>query len=110
VNLGTELSRRLLTIPADLRASQAEDSVARIIEDAGTKRVGLDNTEILFEAQLSLNPLELLKALSRFRLLVATWNGDYVDGCLFFGARTHPSHRDYRPTDLRDIQIIQQAP
>ena len=95
INLGEELSRKLLAVEGDDRARQVDGIMAELFEQNGTEAVALDNTEILFEPELALKPLEALKVASRKRLIIATWNGRLTSDSLSFGTASHPAYRTY---------------
>ncbi|MFH1981309.1 MAG: BREX-3 system P-loop-containing protein BrxF [Pseudomonadota bacterium] len=97
-NLGLELSRRLLPLDIRERKLGAADLIADMFDEINSSRIAVDNTEIIFDADLELNPVGLLEKLSRTRLLVWSWNGKLDDGHVIYG---EPGHREYRrmPTD-----------
>lgn len=98
VNLNLELSRRLL----DLSARERALAVPRLLDDVIGRRspVLLDNTELLFEPALSLDPLALLQGASRNRTLVAAWNGALDDRYLICAEPGHPEYRRYERDGL----------
>ena len=105
INVGEELSRKLLALELDERPRQTDALLAELIGQAGADRVALDNTEILFEPELALKPLEALKAVARSRLILATWNGRLTGTTLTFAAPGHPAHRVY-PLDRHSDVLV----
>ena len=105
INVGEDLSRKLLTVEVEDRARRTDETLAELINDAGSDSVALDNTEILFQPELALKPLEALKAAARTRLIIATWNGKVADGCISFGWPAHPAHRIYTLKDHPEITV-----
>lgn len=98
MNLNLQLSRRLLNLTRRQRMLKAEE-VARDAIDEHTQSqdqdqasLCLDNTELLFDSALNLNPLAFLQAISRNRLIIATWNGALENGELRFA---YPGHPDF---------------
>ena len=94
LNLNLALSRRLL----DLSARQRALAAPRLLDDlVGRDRplVLLDNTELLFEPNLRLDPLALLQSAARNRTLVAAWNGAVDARYLTCAEPGHPEHRRY---------------
>ncbi len=67
----------------------------------------LDNTELLFDSALNLNPLALLQAISRSRLIVATWNGTLENGELRFAYRGHPDFFQKPATGYPVVSVSQ---
>ena len=56
----------------------------------------MDNKlEMLFDAALALNPLQLLQSLSRNVTLVVAWSGAYADGKLIYAEAGHPEYWEY---------------
>lgn len=56
--------------------------------------------DVLFEPQLDLDPLALLKEMSRMAVLVVAWPGSIADGILTYAAPEHAHHRVWRQPDL----------
>jgi hypothetical protein len=71
----------------------------------------IDNIELLFEASLALNPLDLLKRLAQARRVVAVWpaglrhsnNGPR----LTYAEMGHPEYRDYGIDGVVILDIAQ---
>lgn len=106
LNLGEELSRRLLVKPPHLRSAEAEELTADLVNEASKSRIAIDNTEILFEAPLKLNPLAVLKKLSRSKVIVATWSGSCDESKVTYGFHGHPAYREYSFTAEDSFIIV----
>ena len=100
LNLGAALGRRLATIAPKQRQLQA-GSLLREIADRYVHgdRLLVDNIELLFDATLQLNPLDLLKRQAQARPVVAVWPGELRSGGtkprLTYAEMGHPEYRDY---------------
>ena len=92
INLGLELSRRLLSLTIKQRKLMAAEIIEDILEEQGDLRLAIDNTEVIFNPDLKLNPLGLLKNISRNRMLVWTWNGEMDGNHLIYSHVGHPEH------------------
>ena len=94
-NVGLDLSRRMLDLTARLRTLRLRRLLREVIEKNVERQatVLLDNTEILFCADLEQDPLWLLQDLSRDRTIVAAWNGTVTDGVLHHATPGHAEHR-----------------
>jgi predicted DNA-binding protein len=92
INLGLELSRRLLSLTIKQRKLKAAEIIEEILEEGGDLRLAIDNTEVIFDPDLKLNPLGLLKNISRNRMLVWTWNGVMDGNHLIYSDAGHPEH------------------
>lgn len=103
INLGLDLSRRLLPLTVRERKLRAAETIADILDESQSRRLAVDNTEIIFDADLELNPVGLLQSLSRTRLLVWSWNGRLEDGHVTYG---DPGHREYRRVSTDRTTLI----
>ena len=106
LNFGKEFSRELSTKPAHLRAADAEEVAIDIVEATNSARIAIDNTEVLFESPIRLNPLALLKSLSTRRLIIATWNGSFDDSRLYYGIKGHPAYEEIKFTKEDTFIIV----
>lgn len=100
LNLGAELGRRLAAVPHRERQLQAGRLLREIAKPHCCGDLLLiDNIELLFDASLALNPLDLLKRQAQARRVVAVWpaalrhsgNGPR----LTYAEMGHPEYRDY---------------
>ena len=98
VNVGLELSCRLLDLTERQRRIRVPMLLGRIVAETASDVVLLDNVEFLFDIALRQNPLGVLQRLSRRRTVVATWNGSMVDGHIVYAAPGHSEYRRY-PVD-----------
>jgi hypothetical protein len=92
INLSLLLSQRLLSLTRHQRELRAQDVATDVIDENYKAGLCLDDTELLFDATLELNPLVFLREISRNRLIVATWNGIVTGGELRFGQIGHPDY------------------
>lgn len=90
MNLSLLLSQRLLSSTKRQRRMHALEVARELIDEQSQACACVDNTEMLFDSALSLNPLQFLQDVSRNRLIVSTWNGEIADRFLSFGYPTHP--------------------
>jgi hypothetical protein len=99
MNLGLELGTRLAKLPNKQRRLQAGHLLREIADEhAGGDLLLVDNIELLFDASLAINPLDLLKRLAQARRVVAAWPGEHREGStgarLIYAETSHPEHRD----------------
>lgn len=92
VNVGKEVSEKLLNLTVRQRRLKAEEVVADTLDATSHRALCLDNTEVLFDPALKLNPVNLLLNLSRNRVLVVAWNGHLESGSLVYAYPEHPEH------------------
>ena len=107
VNVGVELSQRLLDLTERQRALQAP----RLLEDVAVSLPAdvllLDNTEVLFASALRQDPLRLLQGVSRGRTIVAAWLGTVDGGYVTYAVPEHPEFRRYPSNDLMIVALGQ---
>ena len=102
LNVNLEVSKYLLDMSKKQRMLKASNCLSEIINRNYNEGevVFLDNTEILFDTELKLDPLRLLQDLARYHCIVATWNG-IVDGESLIYAKT--GHQEYRKYDTKGL-------
>jgi AAA+ ATPase superfamily predicted ATPase len=92
LNLGLELSRRLLSLTNKQRKLMAAEIIEEILDEQDVPILVIDNTEVIFDPNLKLNPSGLLKNISRNRLLVWSWNGEQDGDQLIYSFVGHPEY------------------
>ena len=102
VNVGLELSHRLLELTEGQRPMQVPPLLKRMVTESAGKVVLLDNIEILFDTALHQEPLRLLKGLSRSRTVVAAWNGWIQNDRLHYAV---PGHSEYRRCPVDGVLV-----
>lgn len=103
VNLGLEFSTKLLPLTTRERKLRASDIIADILDARESPHLAVDNTEVVFDPSLMLNPLGLLQTISRTRLLVWSWNGAIEDGHVTYA---YPGHPEYHRIPTQDMTLI----
>ncbi len=105
VNVNLELSRRMLDLTERQRLLELPRILSEIVDAVASNHdiVLLDNIEILFDASLKRDPLGLLQQLSRYKTVVAAWNGRIDDGYLVYAI---PGHSEFRRYPLKDFLFV----
>ena len=103
INVGIELSRRLLDLTEWLRPIRVAPLLDRIVAETEGDVVLLDNIELIFDVALHQDPLRLLQGLSRSRTVVAAWNGSTEDGHILYAA---PGHSEYRRSPVDGVLVV----
>jgi hypothetical protein len=106
INMGEELSRALMATPLGLRPIKAEDTAEKLILDAPTHQIAIDNIEILFESPMELNPLSFIKRISQSKTIIVTWTGNYSNNTLTYGTPDHPASQEFPLTAQDTFHII----
>ena len=108
INVGEKLAEELLEIPARRRPLQVAGLLEDLLDDAEDDGVLLDHIEILFEALLKIEPLTLLRSISRRRLVIVMWRGEIEAGNLVYGVPGHPEYRSYPARDVALVRFPEQ--
>lgn len=96
LNIGATLAGRLTSLPKQQRGLQASHVLRELAATAEAENLLLlDNLEALFDAELKLDPLALLKKLAHGCRVVAVWPGEVRDDRLCYAPLGHPEHRSY---------------
>ena len=103
LNFNLALSEKLMLLPAKDWQLSALSISQNLILSCKQEILLLDNLEILFDAQLLLNPVKLLKSVSRNQMIVMTWNGSFENGRLIYA---RPGHSEYRSETNIDFPVI----
>jgi ATP-dependent helicase/nuclease subunit A len=103
INVGKELGEKLLEVPAKRRPLEVAGILEDLLDEVGDGGVLLDHIEILFEESLRVEPLTLLRGISRRRLVVVTWRGEIEADNLVYAVPGHPEYRSY---PARDVTLV----
>ena len=103
INLGLELSRRLLSLTNKQRKLMAAETIEEILDEQDVPILVIDNTEVVFDPNLKLNPSGLLKNISRNRLLIWSWNGEQDGDQLIYSYAGHPEYHRIPSNELITI-------
>ena len=105
INLGIGLSQKLLPLTSRERKLKTCEIVSELIDAQGAPRLAIDNTEVIFDPSLMLNPLGLLQSLSRTHLLIWSWNGEVENGHVTYSYRGHPEHQRIPTSEFTLISL-----
>ena len=95
VHLGIELGRELIPLAQKKRRLTAGTLLKETVDRASINQVAiLDGIEILFDPSLKMDPIEILRQVSRQRPTVASWPGKVEGKKLIYAEPGHPEHRD----------------
>jgi hypothetical protein len=103
LNLGLELSKKLLSLTLRERKLKASDIIADLLDAQESQRLAVDNTEIIFDPSLMLNPQGLLQSISRTRLLIWSWNGGVEEGHITYA---YPGHPEYQRIPSAEMTLV----
>lgn len=106
INLNLELSKRLIYLPFNERWIYADEELRNILLKNKHDTLIVDNTEILFEEHLKLNPIQELKNISKYKNIIASVRGDYKNNILTYGKIGEREFKKYALDDLLNNIII----
>lgn len=99
LNSNLLLSERIIGLPHQQRALRIGEILEELLGEQARPVNLLDNTELLFNPDLQQDPLRLLQSLSRRRVLVASWSGEWDGNALVYAEPGHPEYRKYSRPD-----------
>ena len=100
VDLNTELSKMLKTLPKMERCHYVQDFLDVVLRQSSGQPLFLENTEILFSSHLKVDPIGMLKNASRYQPLVVTINGVIDNNKLTYAEPNHPDFIVYKVSEL----------
>lgn len=95
INVNLCLSEKLLELTHRQRAVRVAGILDDTLRNEKSAVVLLDNIELLFAAELAQDPLKLLQSLSRNRMIVAAWPGNFDGATLTYAEPGHPEAKRY---------------
>jgi len=104
INLNYEMSERLHDIPQNEWNNHIDPIIGELLP-VNDQPILIDNIEILFSPEFQLNPLQILKRLSRTRVVIASWPGSYSDGQLTHGNMNNGEYFVANGAEIADIEI-----
>ncbi len=105
INLGLTLSQKLLPLTSRERKLKSLEIISELIDAQAAPRLAVDNTGIIFEPSLMLNPQGLLQSLSRTHLLIWSWNGEVENGDVTYAYPGHPEHQRIPTSEVALIKL-----
>lgn len=95
INLGSALGIKLTDMPVQQRPLQVGTALRELCDQCPQNQtLILSSLEILFDASLQLNVLDLLKRQALSRCVITAWPGVWQGGRLLYAERGHPEYRD----------------
>lgn len=104
INVNLELSKKLLTIPQTKRKYYVTEFLQEIILAKEEEIVCLDFLELLFSPELALNPFQLVRDISKNKVLIISWRGNIKGNVLL---HAEPGHPEYKKEAVTEGLIIQ---
>ena len=86
------IEEEFLLVPRDERHKLAEDVIRRALTRSDTEVVLLDGINVLFAPILNLEPLDILKTISKTYPIVVGWRGHLEGDQLYLEHNNNPKH------------------
>ena len=86
------IEEEFLLLPRDERPKLAEDVIRRALTRSDTEVVLLDGINVLFAPILNLEPLDILKTISKTYPIVVGWRGHLEGDQLYLEHNNNPKH------------------
>ena len=103
VNLGAELSKKLIELTIKQQVLRASGLTKEIINNIHSDIALVDNIEILFNPDLKVDPIRLLLNCSRNKTLVVAISGMRVDDSIIYA---EPDYLEYGKYKIKDYEVI----
>ena len=106
INLSMELAGRMLDMPEPMRSFQVTSMFPSLVRSHKESLLLLDNIEILFLPELKVDPLRALQSVSRNKLILAGWAGEFSDSNLTYAKRGHPEFKLYPAISEEECTVL----
>ena len=103
LNLSKELAGRMLQLTEKQRPLKVSKIVKDIIDSQSQDTLLIDNIELLFDVSLKIDPMKLIKGMSRNKTLIVSWSGHVDNGTIIYA---EPSHSEYKKYLIDDFNVI----
>ena len=100
------IEEEFLLVPRDERPQLAEEVIRRALSRSDTEVVLIDGINVLFAPILNLNPLELLKTISKTYPIVVGWRGHLEGDQLYLEHNNDPKHAVVTVTKPERVMVI----
>jgi hypothetical protein len=99
------LTDELLEMPPKSRANEAATLMSDILAAGDAKVILLDSTQVLFAPVLQIDPIQVLKDISRNQPIVAAWPGEYDGKNLIYLRNFGTEPVQYNSDGLRIVML-----
>ncbi len=99
LNLGLRVSEQLCSLPKELRKESIADIVSKVVNDTAADNVIIENIDLLFAPEYSLDVLKLLTLAGKNKRLVVLWEGSFKDGVVTYA---EPGCEDYHRYEIKN--------
>lgn len=100
------IEEEILLVPRDDRPELAEEVIRRALTRSDTEVVLLDGINVLFAPILNLEPLDILKTISKTYPIVVGWRGHLEGDQLYLEHNNNPKHAVVTIANPRHVVVI----
>jgi hypothetical protein len=102
LNIGLVVSEKLLKFPKNLRKQNIVEIVKELIDNTQSERIVVENIDILFSPEYSLDVIKLFVLAGRSKTLVVNWCGKIEDGFITY---SEPIYEDYHRYEIKNYDV-----
>ncbi len=102
VNVSLGLSASLIEYSIKQRPLKVAEIMTNLVNESPSP-VLLDKLDILFDPSLQTDPLAMLQSLSKGKIIIAFWDGNFKDNKLYYAEPGYPEYKSYPVKDFAAI-------
>jgi hypothetical protein len=99
LNLGLIVSEQLCSLDKGSRKQAVVDIVKKAIDHVQSDRVVIENIDLLFSPEYSLDVIKLFAQVGKAKNLIILWEGAFKDGVITYA---QPGCRDYHRYEIKN--------
>ena len=100
------IEEEFLLVPHEERPQKAEETIRTALSRSNTEVVLLDGINVLFAPILNLEPLEILKTVSKAHPLIVGWRGHVEGDQLFLEHNNNPKFAEVTIQNPKHVIVI----
>jgi len=105
VDCNTLLTEEFLELIPKVRSQEAPVIMGKILADKDADVILLDDMQVLFAPVLNIDPLQLIKQLSKKQTILAAWPGEFDGNNLTFHQIGQKDDQAYKASNTRIIEL-----
>ncbi len=105
VDCNALLTEEFLELIPKVRSQEAPVIMGKILADKDADVILLDDMQVLFAPVLKIDPLQLIKQLSKKQTILAAWPGEFDGNNLLFHQIGQKDDQTYKASNVRIIEL-----
>lgn len=102
LNLGLLVSEQLCSMPEESRKQNIVDVVKKVINGTASDNVVVENIDLLFSPEYSLDVIKLFTLAGKNKRLIVLWEGTFKDGMITYA---EPDCEDYHKYEIKNYDV-----